>query len=458
MLNLSPRDPLHSDGTYSQRTYLRDGAALMALKYAVDLLVIWLATGVLWTPFDYILSLANLHGAKSAAFPSALNLWLLIWCLPFICIGIVLSVRRAKDAALPPWLVVAFFIPLLNYLLIGLLLVAPTAPAYSATAPVVEDPSTPGHSWRGMLAGVLSGVVAGTLCVWVGVAAIRTYGMTMFFATPFVIGMAAALVANLVEPRERSAAMKVVIATVGAIAGGLLLLAIEGLVCMVMAAPIAVPLALLGGVLGHSLAGSERSAASLGLMLLLIPAGHAIDRGVQTEPARLVVSAIEVEAPPADVWRHVISFDEITAPLPWYFRTGLAYPVRARIDGAGVGAVRFCEFSTGAFEEPITAWHEPSLLAFDVTRQPAPLQEWSPYRNLYTPHLHGFFKTTKGEFRLVAIDGHRTRLEGRTWYSVRMQPQGYWTAISDAIVHRIHERVLSHIKSEVERAAAARSN
>jgi hypothetical protein len=458
VLNLTPRDPLHSDGTYPQRAYLRDGLALMALKYAVDFLVIWLVTGTIWTPFDYILSLASLHGARIASFPSLLNLWLLVWCLPFICIGIVLSVRRAKDAALPPWLVVAFFVPLLNYLMIGVLLVAPTAPAFSATVPALEEPEAQGHSWRGLLVGVFSGLVAGTLCVWVGVEAIRTYGVTMFFATPFVIGMSAAFAANLLEPRERSAAMRVVVAAIGAIAAGLLLFAIEGLVCMVMAAPIAVPLALLGGVLGHSLARTERSAASLGLVVLMIPAGHAIDRGVQAEPSRLVVSSIEVEAPRPDVWRHVITFDEITSPLPWYFRTGLAYPIRARIDGYGVDAVRFCEFSTGAFEEPISAWEEPSLLAFDVTRQPAPLQEWSPYRNLYTHHLHGFFKTTKGEFRLIAIDAQRTRLEGRTWYSIRMQPQGYWTAISDAIVHRVHARVLSHIKAQAEGAAPARQD
>jgi hypothetical protein len=31
-----------------------------------------------------------------------------------------------------------------------------------------------------------------------------------------------------------------------------------------------------------------------------------------------------------------------------------------------------------------------------------------------------------------------------------MQPQIYWTVISDAIVHGIHDRVLRHIKVETE--------
>jgi hypothetical protein len=385
-------------------------------------------------------------------FPAALNLWLLLWCLPFIVAGIVLSVRRAKDAGLPPWLVVAFFVPLLNYLLMGLLLAAPTAPGYSPTAPVIEEPNAAGHTWRGLAAGVAAGLLGGSLCVWVGTTTVWSYGLTMFFATPFLIGLAAGFVANLVEPRRPAATMKVVVATLGAIAGGLLLVAIEGIVCMVMAAPISVPLALLGGFLGHGFARTRRDATSLGLIVLLLPGGHVVDRAVAQQPTREVLSSIEIAAPPEVVWENVIGFDVITEPLDWYFRTGLAYPVSARIDGRGAGAIRYCEFSTGAFVEPITAWEVPTRLAFDVTDQPPPLQEWSPYRNLYTPHLGGFFNTTKGEFRLVALEEGRTRLEGRTWYSIRMQPQGYWTAISDAIIHRIHRRVLAHIKTQAEAA------
>lgn len=61
------------------------------------------------------------------------------------------------------------------------------------------------------------------------------------------------------------------------------------------------------------------------------------------------------------------------------------------------------------------------------------------------------FQTSRGEFKLVRLPGGRTRLEGRTWYSLAMQPQLYWTPIADAILDRIHGRVLEHIKTEAER-------
>ncbi|HBI42403.1 MAG TPA: hypothetical protein DDY78_06020 [Planctomycetales bacterium] len=56
----------------------------------------------------------------------------------------------------------------------------------------------------------------------------------------------------------------------------------------------------------------------------------------------------------------------------------------------------------------------------------------------------------RGEFRLTALDGGRTRLEGATWYTNRMWPAFYWRLWSDAIIHRIHLRVLNHIKELAE--------
>ena len=65
------------------------------------------------------------------------------------------------------------------------------------------------------------------------------------------------------------------------------------------------------------------------------------------------------------VWPRVIAFAPMDAPRDLIFRAGVAYPVRAYIDGAGVGATRYCVFSTGAFVEPITRWEPGVALAFD---------------------------------------------------------------------------------------------
>jgi len=212
---------------------------------------------------------------------------------------------------------------------------------------------------------------------------------------------------------------------------------------------------MLGGVVGQTLATRRRTTTSgMALLVALLPAGSWLDRIFEVPAARVVTTVVDVDAPPAVVWHHVVSFGRIAEAPQWYFRTGLSYPLQARIEGTGVGAVRYCEFSTGAFREPITAWDEPARLAFDVADQPAPLQEWSPWSKVYAPHLDGFFRTTRGEFRLTPLPGGRTRLEGHTWYQLRIYPSAYWTPITETILHRIHERVLRHVKREAETDAS----
>jgi hypothetical protein len=71
------------------------------------------------------------------------------------------------------------------------------------------------------------------------------------------------------------------------------------------------------------------------------------------------------------------------------------------------------------------------------------------YSEVYAPHLDGYFKSSRGEFRLIPIAGG-TRLEGHTWYSVDIYPQGYWRTLSELLLHRIHRRVLDQVKREAE--------
>src|ERR1019366_8925973 len=99
-----------------------------------------------------------------------------------------------------------------------------------------------------------------------------------------------------------------------------------------------------------------------------------------------VCSVVEIDAAPDQVWKQVVSFPELAEPDDWVFRTGVAYPVRAEINGQGAGAERRCVFSTGAFVEPIDVWDEPHRLAFRVADQPEPMREWSPY-TIHPPHL-----------------------------------------------------------------------
>lgn len=117
--------------------------------------------------------------------------------------------------------------------------------------------------------------------------------------------------------------------------------------------------------------------------------------------------------------------------------------------------MRYCVFSTGAFVEPITRWEPGRRLSFHVSAQPRPLHEWSPYADIAPPHLDGYFRSRRGEFRLTPLAGGRTLLEGSTWYEMHLEPAGYWMLFGDALIGRIHRRVLEHIRVNAERKTPA---
>jgi hypothetical protein len=374
---------------------------------------------------------------------------LLIFALPFIWIGITMSVRRAEDAGVSPWWVVAFFMPGLNYLLMAALAALPSAGHPSQIA----RPAVAGRSPRSaVLLGAMAGTGAGVLLTFGGLF-FRTYGLALFVGAPFLIGAMSAYVCGRTGGLEPYRGILAAFLSLAACGLALTLLAIEGLVCVVMAIPVASPIVLLGALVGNAVARTHSTTYSgLAMVFVLVPAGSFIEHAGASAPPRVVTTAIEIEASPEQVWPFVVSFEEISAAPAWYFRSGLAYPLRARIVGSGVGAMRYCEFTTGAFVEPITAWDAPHRLAFDVASHPPPLQEWSPYSKLYSSHLDGYFRTERGEFRLTPLPGGRTRLEGHSWYTLKMAPAPYWNTIADRILHDIHTRVLTHIKNTTERA------
>jgi hypothetical protein len=168
-------------------------------------------------------------------------------------------------------------------------------------------------------------------------------------------------------------------------------------------------------------------------------------RDAPEPPLVAVTTSIEIDAPPERVWRHVVTFSELPPPEELYFKTGIAYPLRAEIRGSGVGAVRYCVFSTGPFVEPIEVWDEPKLLKFSVAAQPPAMDEASLWGDVRPPHLDDYLVSEGGQFLLTPLEGGRTRLEGTTWYRNKMWPADYWQLWSDMIIHRIHGRVLEHV-------------
>lgn len=302
-------------------------------------------------------------------------------------------------------------------------------------------------TWARMAALVVTGVVVaggGWLLMRSGV-----YGLALFVVIPVVLGA-------LAECFQKSATWGGA-AKIGALAVlltnvALLGLGMEGLICLAMSIPLTVPLGALGGYFTYALRRSRVQSNGTAAFLLLLPlsAGTLGFDLTAKPPVYEAHTSIEIAAAPEQVWKYVVSFSEMPPPDEWFFKAGVAYPERVGIVGSGVGAMRYCEFSTGPFVEPITIWDKPRLLQFNVTESPASMREWSPYAEVTPKHLHGYLISKQGQFRLTPLANGHTLLEGTSWYQHGLWPSQYWRLWSDAIVHRIHLRVLTHIRTLAE--------
>lgn len=452
-------------GTVDRRAYTLVGLFGFAVKHNLDRLVAYYAFHRPWGLFNYWVPVR--HVARITQLPRSEAIFLatmVALSLPFIWVGITMTIKRLRNAGLPLQLVALFFIPFLNLLFFLVLCLLPERNLPVANL-ALRSPNP--SSWARILpAGALgSAAVSLLITVPVGVATavlgsrvLMNYGWGMFVALPFTLGFTAALIFSARQPRNLGGCVGVACLSVVLLGAALLGLVFEGMVCIVMTIPLALPLAAFGGICAYGVQKYRRfqndGPVFVAILLLVAPGVEWLEHSVaRPSPVFVVRSSIDVKAPPEKVWREVVAFTEIPPPTELIFRAGIAYPIRAEMFGAGPGAERHCVFSTGAFVEPIQIWDAPHLLKFSVTSNPPPMQEWTPYSHTDPPHLHGFLVSEGGQFLLTPLPDGGTRLEGTTWYRHGLWPSTYWRLWSDEIIHRIHLRVLRHIRDEAEKKA-----
>jgi hypothetical protein len=463
------------------------GTSLMGLKFLMDYSIAR-AFDRTWSVSNYIVP-TDLSALQLLDTPGSADVWffltMLAAAMPFVVIGTWATYRRLQDAKLPRGLTILFFVPVINLLMFGLLSIwrsdivahAESISDADSDAGLRENVAVPfAHqtqrariemaprvSWwiarwlpesdttSPLVSGMIVGPVA-PLVVWFGVSLLKNYGWGLFVGMPFVLGFLAAVINGLRVSRPLSSSLYT--AAIASVFGlvATFLFAIEGLVCLIFLVPLAMPVALVGGLVGHVVQAGviQRGDAYRAMsLLLMLPIIMGAERALRDVPSVYEVStSVDVDAPPEMVWPHVIAFSDIAPPTDWFFRSGAAYPIRARIEGHGVGAIRYCEFSTGPFVEPIIVWDEPRLLRFTVTHNPPPLRELSLFSHVHPPHLEHFLKSHEGQFALQPLPGGRTRVTGTTRYEHGMWPQAYWRLWTDWVIHKIHRRVLEHVRDE----------
>jgi general stress protein CsbA len=301
-----------------------------------------------------------------------------------------------------------------------------------------------------VIAGTLAGVGIILLAVLISALVFRAYGWGLFVLTPFVVGFTTAYLVNRHELQTKKATNALVLLAAALGCLGLIMFALEGLICLILASPLAALLAIGGGALGRRTARLGKEPSGPLYCVALLPLMFAADAISPPDALMLTDESIVINASTSRVWQAVTSDDPIREPPTLVGRLGLAYPVRAHLAGTGVGATRSGYFSTGVAREKITEWQEDRALGFVVLEQPPAMTEMSPYRHVHAPHVNGYFETGETRFEIKPLGSQRSRLTILAAHRLRIDPIIYWKPIARWAVSSNTRRVLREVKAKAE--------
>ena len=234
--------------------------------------------------------------------------------------------------------------------------------------------------------------------------------------------------------------------------GATLLLAWEGLICVVVWVPVALLCASVGGLAGKAarrLGGPRRT---LGLVAAALPL---VVAPVETRAelplrSRTVHDAIEIAATPEAVWREIrevpaIGPDELGGSLA--YRIGFPRPVEARLDGEGVGAVRHATFEGGVtFVERVTEWEENRSLGFTIDASAVP----SATFDRHVAVGGRYFDVLSGRYQIEPVGPGRVVLHLTSEQRLSTRFNGYTQLWTDRFMSDIQATILRVVRDRAE--------
>ena len=275
--------------------------------------------------------------------------------------------------------------------------------------------------------------------------------ITYLFVVPFAIGvLTVGLLADR-EPRWRDALVGPWVSTLLVILGSLLL-AWEGIVCAVIWVPIALLCASVGGAVAKvwRIAGRGRPLALASVALLPVVFAPIESRLPDPMRVRTVADRVEIAASPEAVWREIrevapIGADELPPSLA--YRIGFPRPVEARLEGEGVGSVRYATFEGGVtFVERVTEWDEGRALAFTIDASAVPSETFDQHVAVGGR----YFDVLNGRYVIESVGPDRVVLHLTSEQRLSTRFNGYMQLWTDRFMGDIQRTILEVIRDRAE--------
>jgi len=300
----------------------------------------------------------------------------------------------------------------------------------------------------------------GVACLLYTVACLvgRSYA-DAFFAIPFFVGFPGGAI---YPPRPYRVSLF-------AFAAALLIAVLtlqEGVVCVLLALPLVLPVLLLGAFSGSMIVSRLRSRrarhGTVGLMIFVGASWQIVD-ALSDDPRRHPLHAAEaeitIEASPERVFALLTEGNLQIAPRwPWFIRIGLPIPQRMVVEKPGSGGRLRFDFDHGTALARVTTWNAPYELRYEVdsfTLHDPPFHITrlgrSPDYGFRSERVEDWLSIEDTRYVLSRTPSGGTLLYRRLMWRRHLAPDFYFGWLQQTVIERGQVRLLEGI---AERARA----
>ncbi|MEC5129072.1 hypothetical protein VSU19_20085 [Verrucomicrobiales bacterium BCK34] len=228
---------------------------------------------------------------------------------------------------------------------------------------------------------------------------------------------------------------------------------LEAILCVVVAAPIYLPVALLSGWATSAIIKKRNSRLNLPLLVLL-PLAFSPLESLWEQPHETfeVLDTIEIAAPPSEVWDEIASVPAINPdelPFQWIYWLDFPRPISAEIDKKAVGGKRLARFEREvSFFEVVTEWEEKKSLAFTIEADP----RFIPHTAFDSHIIVGgrFYDVLNGRYEIEEVSPDLTRLHLTSQHRLSTPFNGYAGWWSEWVMRQVQGSILEVIKNRAE--------
>lgn len=320
-------------------------------------------------------------------------------------------------------------------------------------------------NWKGLLYGIGYGLVSRAIFALedfrgeeYGKALFPTYGlmtMSFMFIVPLVIGLITAYHHDNITSSRKIAIMTMPIFAILGLVGISVLSGKEGIICALMALPVFLFMALLGGFIGVRVFKRNRKNDKLYISIFVLlpfiitPLENQLGL---TDKIFTEHTTIEINATDKVVWDNItrvkeISEDENNNSLFQFM--GFPRPIEAELDTVAVGGIRKAIFARGLFfTETVTQMQPNKVLAFDIVADPKSI----PPKALDEHVMVGgkYFDVLEGKYEIVKVNDKKIILHLTSQFRLSTRFNFYSGLWSKLIMKDIQENILDIIKSRSE--------